>query len=430
MDLDVKRLLELSRDLYMIVDGNGRLLYLNQAMQRWVGGTGEPGTQMRFGDLVHPDDRGATEKALNTALTEQSSITRETRMAGTNGEYQRLEWTLHPDHQASVIYAIAQEPAATSGTEEFLRTAIEASPCAMIVVDEQGALQMVNQQAERLFGYERGELLGRPVEILIPEDLRVDHAKHREQFRAAPSARAMGRGRDLVGRRHDGTSVPVEIGLTSVSTPLGRFALATVVDLTAREATERQLALQAQELVHANAELVEMASTDSLTSLWNRRTFMDQLTVHMELSLRNERPLSVLLLDIDHFKPYNDTFGHLAGDAVLKQLAEVLRENARRSDYQARLGGEEFGIILPETDGHGAVRIGERFRTAIEKAHWSLRPITASFGAMTVHCQRGAPRPDPPWHSMILLEADKALYFSKEHGRNRVTHADDLAAAN
>lgn len=429
MDLDVKRLLELSRDFYMIVDANGRLLYLNRALRRWLGWT-DGDAPVDLLELVHSDYRSATEKALHTVSTGQDPATCRTSMVAANGQHQELEWTLHGDPQTSVIYAIARELTSASAKEEFLGTAIEASPCAMIVVDEQGAIYMVNLEAEKLFGYERHQLLGRPVEILVPEDLRADHSMHREQLGVVPSARTMGRGRDLTARRQDGTSVPVEIGLSSVSTPIGRFTLATIVDLSARKLAEKQLALRAQELQQANAALVEMASTDSLTSLWNRRTFIDQLTIHMELSLRNQRPLSVLLLDIDHFKPYNDTFGHLAGDAVLKQVAAVLRENARRSDYHGRLGGEEFGIILPETDSRGAMQIGERCRSAIESTEWSLRPITASFGATTHYYPRGAPRPDPPWHSRILLEADRALYFSKENGRNRVTHVEQLASVN
>jgi PAS domain S-box-containing protein len=152
MDLDVKRLLELSRDFYMIIDGNGRLLYSNQALRNWLGWT-DGAAPVGLLELVHSDNRETTEKALNTVSTGQSPATCRTNMLAANGQHQQLEWTLYSDPQTSVIYAIAQEPTSASAREEFLGTAIEASPCAMIVVDEQGAIYMVNLEAERLFGY-------------------------------------------------------------------------------------------------------------------------------------------------------------------------------------------------------------------------------------------------------------------------------------
>jgi diguanylate cyclase (GGDEF)-like protein len=169
-----------------------------------------------------------------------------------------------------------------------------------------------------------------------------------------------------------------------------------------------------------------MASTDSLTKLWNRRSFVEQLGIQLDMALRNSRPLSVLILDIDHFKPYNDTYGHLAGDVVLQQVAKILRGSARRSDYVARLGGEEFGVISPETTSSGAIRVGERFRGAIEAASWPQRAVTASVGATTVHHPIDTWQAEPPSFSSVLAEADKALYYSKEHGRNRVTHLQDI----
>jgi diguanylate cyclase (GGDEF)-like protein len=136
--------------------------------------------------------------------------------------------------------------------------------------------------------------------------------------------------------------------------------------------------------------------------------------------------MSVLILDIDHFKEYNDEFGHLAGDEVLKRFAQILKEIARRSDFVARLGGEEFGIILPETDTVGSKVIGERFRRAVEAEDWPLRPVTTSVGAMTLEFKQAVPRPEAPDLSSILTEADRALYRSKAKGRNRVTHVSEM----
>jgi len=310
--------------------------------------------------------------------------------------------------------------------ETTLRTVVEAAPCAMILVDDEGSIALVNRATERLFGYERNRLLGKPIEILVPETAREAHHSHRQRFSDVPDTRPMGKTRDLTARHRDGTDIPVEVGLSPIHTPNGMFVLSAIVDLTERKRAEQRIAEQAQRLAEVNVRLEEMASTDSLTSLWNRRAFLDQLNIQMESALRNRRPLSVLILDVDHFKPYNDHFGHLAGDEVLRRFANILLGMARRSDYIARLGGEEFGAVLPETDQSGAVRLGERFRTAIETVTWPRRPITASIGATTEHFTNNGSRAMPEWRSKLLMDADRALYYAKAQGRNRVVHVQDI----
>lgn len=311
---------------------------------------------------------------------------------------------------------------------EQFRFAIEASPCAMILVSAEGSIVLVNREAERLFGYGPGELAGQSIETLVPESLRRSHRAQRQEFNQEPGRRPMGHSRDLTGRRRDGTTLPIEIGLNPLETPEGRYVLAAVVDLTERKRFEQRISSQAEELKEVNARLAELAVTDHLTGLWNRRAFLDQLEIQMEMALRATRPMSLLILDLDHFKRYNDQYGHLAGDDVLKRAARILRHQARRSDYAARIGGEEFAIILPETDARGAVRLGERFRGALERAEWPRREITASVGGATLAFRAPDQRPDPDWRSRLLADADQALYHAKESGRNRVTHVDQLDA--
>jgi diguanylate cyclase (GGDEF)-like protein/PAS domain S-box-containing protein len=297
----------------------------------------------------------------------------------------------------------------------------------MVVADADGRIVLVNRAAERLFSYGLGELVGRSVETLVPTDLRADHAAHRQEFNADPRTRLMGQQRDLMARARDGSVFPVEIGLNPVRTADGIFIVSAIVDLSERKRTEQRISQQAEMLEQANAKLLEMASTDSLSSLWNRRSFLNQLNIQLEQVVRSGRPMSLLIVDVDHFKPYNDRFGHLAGDEVLRGVAKVLRDKARRSDYVARIGGEEFGVILPETDHGGSIMLAERFRNAIEVERWPRREITASLGATTVAFQRTVPRPEPPTVSEVLTAADQALYHSKENGRNRVSHHGDIA---
>jgi two-component system cell cycle response regulator len=175
------------------------------------------------------------------------------------------------------------------------------------------------------------------------------------------------------------------------------------------------LALQAAEALvrtrlYEQAEL--LATTDGLTGLLNRRTFNAQLQGRLREAQRYNRPLSLLLLDVDHFKKVNDTYGHPAGDAVLRGIAALAQKQARETDIVARYGGEEMALILPETDGHGAHAIAERIRKAVAAAsHPSERgaiQVTLSIGVATW--------PGPG--------ADKALYRAKQAGRNRVTAAN------
>jgi diguanylate cyclase (GGDEF)-like protein len=161
-----------------------------------------------------------------------------------------------------------------------------------------------------------------------------------------------------------------------------------------------------------------LATTDGLTGLNNHRTFQELLAGELERSQRYQRPFSVLLMDIDHFKSFNDTYGHPVGDLVLKEIAACITRSIRRNDIPARYGGEEFAVILPENNAEGATISAERIRRTIEqhRIHSADRElqVTVSVGCASF-----------PTHATettsLVSSADKALYYSKEHGRNRVT---------
>jgi len=183
--------------------------------------------------------------------------------------------------------------------------------------------------------------------------------------------------------------------------------------------TQMQLEEKSAELEKANEALQEIATRDGLTGLYNVRAFREKLEEEWQRWVRYGEELSVVMLDIDHFKSLNDTFGHPAGDEVLRTVARLLQDQSRRNDFVARYGGEEFVLLLSHTGVDGAIKGAQKWRTAIESQEWPLRPITASLGAAT----SGAHIPDA---AALIERADQALYVSKRGGRNRSTHERDL----
>jgi diguanylate cyclase (GGDEF)-like protein/PAS domain S-box-containing protein len=210
------------------------------------------------------------------------------------------------------------------------------------------------------------------------------------------------------------------------------------VDLTAQKQYERQIEeqlikinnytceieQQKWELEEANTRLESLARTDGLTGLLNHRSFHEALGRDYRRAERDHTQLSLILLDIDFFKKYNDTHGHPGGDALLKEFAQVLVRTCRESDVIARYGGEEFAIILPSTDSESALLAGERLRSAIDLEAWKAQPVTASIGVATL----GGSIKNP---TELVAAADKALYAAKAAGRNcvRVCTSNKKAAA-
>jgi diguanylate cyclase (GGDEF)-like protein len=167
----------------------------------------------------------------------------------------------------------------------------------------------------------------------------------------------------------------------------------------------------------------EEAITDELTGLSNHRRFRQILAKEVERAKRFDRPLSVMMLDLDDFKEINDTFGHLQGDRVLREVGQILRSESREVDEPARYGGEEFAIALPETGSDGAVEVGERIRKRLEGMHIALE---GRRGEITIRASVGvAGTPEQPLSVQTLLEAaDQALYNAKRSGKNRTVRAE------
>lgn len=187
----------------------------------------------------------------------------------------------------------------------------------------------------------------------------------------------------------------------------------------------QQLRQQATELQSLNEELRRLTITDPMTGLHNRRHFDAIMETDLALSRRHNEVSSIIIIDLDHFKNINDTFGHKTGDRVLIHVADILKSNLRKTDTICRIGGEEFAVISRRAGIEDAMTVGEKLRKAVEmnplQAGKNCISLTISIGISSLSSTKQNTQPDD-----IFRKADTALYFSKEHGRNRVTHYDAI----
>jgi diguanylate cyclase (GGDEF)-like protein/PAS domain S-box-containing protein len=471
---------------------------------------------------------------------------------------------------------------------------MEAVPDGVIGVDETGHIRLVNERIETLFQYDRDELIGGPLEMLIPDRFVESYVRHRNKYFAAPRLRAIAEGKELVGRRADGSEIPVEISLNSIQTPDGLLVLGSIRDVSDQRQAHVQLleanrrlntglhdlersseelrrlsdlgellqgCVTEQEahtiigrvmprqlpfasggvyLISASRNMLQLSSSwgeqaetliptltpddcwalrrgrvhaaqdnqstiqcahinpqhdgylcipmmaqgellgilhvfipserkdsegdsdteeckldskrmllfavseqiglalanlrlreelkrqsirDSLTGLFNRRFMEESLDREMLRASETGCPLSLAVIDLDHFKNFNDSFGHEGGDLVLREIGALLREQRSGSDLACRMGGEELAMILPDATVEDAAVRAEAIRQRIEGMAIMLggRPlgkITASFGIA------GFPSHGSDYQQ-ILRAADGALYRAKAAGRNRVVVAED-----
>jgi diguanylate cyclase (GGDEF)-like protein/PAS domain S-box-containing protein len=307
--------------------------------------------------------------------------------------------------------------------EERFRKGVEASPAGILMVEGDGIITYANAQAAVMFGFGDDDLTGQNIETLVPMHARARHADARRRFTRDHGSRGIGMGSSVEAVRRDGTVFSAEVGLTPIDTAEGTRVLCTVLDLTERLRFEQKIIDQAERLRRINQTLAEQAISDSLTGLSNRRGLEAQMEAIMRLARRRRQPTSLLMLDVDHFKDYNDTFGHPAGDEALREVARVLQETARRSDIVARFGGEEFVVLLPETGWEGAQDVAERIRESVAALDTLQRQVTVSVGIATRGGLEGGASVVGGMRAMgdgLIREADEALYAAKQAGRNRV----------
>lgn len=324
----------------------------------------------------------------------------------------------------------------------FAEAIFENSGHAILVSDTTGNLTHTNPASLRMLGYSADELIGSNViRLHDPEEI----LRLTKRTRGTPDfvglTRLMRRGRpmqaDVVFTRKDGRRITMAVTASPQYIDgeiVGYFEIG--IDVTREREQAGQIAAMAEELAflnsllerqheelaQANAQLVESALVDDLTGVNNKRHFAMRIENMILACSREGLPVSLIIFDVDKFKDYNDVFGHLAGDEVLKAIGEELRTVCRPGDFPARIGGEEFAVIMPLTRSRAACEVAQRLRAKIESRQTLRRKVTVSIGVSST--RPGVETPDA-----LFVAADLAMYEAKHAGRNRVEVAPGLESA-
>ncbi|HEY7886056.1 MAG TPA: sensor domain-containing diguanylate cyclase [Cellvibrionaceae bacterium] len=292
--------------------------------------------------------------------------------------------------------------------DHVIRAILDNTPVGMLLVNTDGRIIFVNGRACAMLGWRsEDDLIGQHINCLIPPRYHQDHEVSRQHYQKHERiSRPMGGNRDLLALRCDGSELPVEIGLSTLTLEGELYTLVSMVDVSDR--------FRARDLQEVNDNLAYMATHDPLTHLPNRKRLLNLL----DEALATPEPLVLAFVDLDGFKPVNDTFGHVFGDRVLQEVAELLHRNIRKTDVLGRLGGDEFLVIFYGSEYEQAIaRVLENIRQAVadlnrvEAEHIQL---TVSIGAVT------RPRDVSISSEDLIARADALMYQAKRDGRNRV----------
>ncbi|MCF7822333.1 MAG: diguanylate cyclase [Mariprofundaceae bacterium] len=328
-------------------------------------------------------------------------------------EYDARE-LIHELHTYQVELEIQNEELLES--EIKFKTLFTNSPDPTWIVDENNVFILCNDAAFKILGYESIEaLLSRHPSEVSPEFQPDGQSSLNKANEMMACARREGIHRfEWEHRRSNGTCFPVEVTLSSIKIKGKNCLYCTWRDISERKTIEKKLQ-------NLNQKLELLSLHDGLTDIANRRMFDSRQLLEWGRSMREKQPLSLIMIDIDYFKQYNDTYGHLPGDECLIMVAKALSEVSKRAmDLCARYGGEEFALLLPNTNLMQAINLAEECREKIyqlkipHKSSSVCDVVTISAGVASITPDKDVPIPS------LAKAADEALYLAKHQGRNTV----------
>ena len=311
---------------------------------------------------------------------------------------------------------------------EILETVVDAIIC----IDSNGKIDLFNSAAVKMFGYRADEIIGKNVNLLMPEPFASEHDEYIARYERTGEKRIIGIGREIEAKRRNGEIFPIELAVSEAKIDGKRLYTGIIRDITHKKEVEKEIKKyqehleelvnnKTRELTEANLKLEELANVDGLTGISNRRIFDEVLDREVNRAIRKKSVISLIMCDIDYFKLFNDHYGHVSGDDCLRKLAGCLQKIfMRATDLAARYGGEEFAVILPDTDLTEAKVMAEKLIESVEQLsipHEYSKisdHITISVGLACVKPVKDYFPED------LIKKADKALYGAKGKGRNRI----------
>lgn len=325
---------------------------------------------------------------------------------------------------------------------------LKEAPCGLVSVDNNGCIIEVNNRYLSWMGYREEEVIGKHIETFLTKVNRMFvhsyffptiqlHGSVEEFYINIMNSAGESVPLLMNARRYMQDGVPVidcmfiqmkqridyEMELRSLQKTTEKAYKDREEAFAQLEKIYVEIERKQDEILEMNEVLLKLSNTDKLTAIPNRRFFQEELERHIERHSRKGTVFSLLMVDIDHFKMVNDTHGHLVGDNVLIQLAELLTQEVRPVDRVARLGGEEFVIILPGMDAEEALELAVKLNRAVEFADWErVDRLTVSIGASTFS--------EGDTEVTILHDADQALYQAKARGRNCSKHVQEVLLDN
>ena len=271
----------------------------------------------------------------------------------------------------------------------------------IITISEDGCIKSFNPAATKMFGYSDSEVLGQNIKILMPEPYHSEHDHYLSHYVRTGERKVIGIGREVTGRRKDGTTFPMDLAISEVVIDHARHFVGILRDISERKRAEEKIK--------------QMAHYDHLTQLPNRALFNDRITHALSIANRHAEHLALLFIDLDGFKAVNDSLGHEAGDQLLQIVAERLQRCVREADTVARMGGDEFAVILADVKGRDNVA---------QKAALMIEKVSAPYPEVDEDCVIGCSigialfPEDAEDRSALLSKADGAMYAVKNDGKN------------
>ncbi|MDP3266444.1 MAG: sensor domain-containing diguanylate cyclase [Sulfuricurvum sp.] len=393
------------QDSIMLHDLEGRFLYLNETAWRTRGYTHEEMMGMTIKQIIAPECENGDPRRLKEAsekMKKNGYVTIRVKHMCKNGDRMDVEVyakliTYHG--QPCILKSIRDITQQLQAHMEIkkLSIVVEQIDDSVMLTDKVGMITYVNQAFCYHVGYSREELLGNTPKLF------KSHQHNRNFYKNLWTTILEGNvyRATLINKKKDGDLFYEDKTITPLKDDKGEIVgfVSTGKDVT-REMLMRQ-------------EVDRIAMIDQLTGIYNRHKFEQLLILEMERSRRFSEPLSLIIIDIDHFKLVNDTYGHNTGDVVLKYLVEIVQKNIRKIDIFARWGGEEFLVLSPNTDLKNIAVLAEKLRLAVAEAECpEVSHITISQGISTLE--------EKDTFSGLFKRADMGLYHAKEHGRNQV----------